>query len=132
MKKTIISIAFAVLAMTLVIGTNAQDKTNKKEAEVTFISDIDCPSCQKKLESKLPHEPGVKDLKIDLEKKTIWFKFDPQKTDKIKLAKALEKLGYASREAGQEVQASVKGNGNGKGKGKGEMKRHGKTEQEQK
>jgi len=130
MKKTIISIAFAMLAMTLVIGTNAQEKSNKKEAEVTFISDIDCPSCQKKLESKLPHEPGVKDLKIDLEKKTIWFKFDPQKTDKIKLAKALEKLGYASREDNQEAAPAGKGqgNGNGKGKGKGEMKRHGKTD----
>ncbi len=130
MKKSIISIAFAILAMTLVIGTNAQDKSDKKEAEVTFISDIDCPSCQKKLESKLPHEPGVKDLKIDLEKKTIWFKFDPQKTDKIKLAKALEKLGYASREANQEAAPAGKGqgNGNGNGKGKGEMKRHGKTE----
>lgn len=98
MKKSFITAIAAAALLFTPTFISAQDKNSKKEAEVTFAADIDCPSCKKKLESKLPYEPGVKDLKIDLEKKTIWLKYDPAKTDKDKLAKALEKLGYASKE----------------------------------
>ena len=40
----------------------------------------------------------MKDLKINLEERTIWMKYDSSKTDKVKLAKAIEKLGYAAKE----------------------------------
>jgi len=92
---------FAVItALCLFLTTNvtAQDKAPKKTAEVTFSIDIDCPSCVKKLEAKLPFEAGVKDLKIDLPSKTVWFLYATDKTDKEKLAKALDKLGYPAKE----------------------------------
>ncbi|MFA6335193.1 MAG: heavy-metal-associated domain-containing protein [Bacteroidales bacterium] len=79
-------------------NTNAQDKKIKKEAEVTFSVDITCPNCVKKLEAKLPYEEGVKDLKVDLATKTVWFKYDNRKTGKEKLAKALDTLGYPAKE----------------------------------
>ena len=79
-------------------NTNAQDKKSNKEAEVKFAVEIECPSCVKKLEAKLPYEVGVKDLKVDLATKTVWFKFDTNKTNKEKLAKALDGLGYPAKE----------------------------------
>ena len=48
--------------------------------------------------NSIPHEKGVKDLKVDLPKKEVWIKFDTQKTDKVKLQKAIEKLGYTVTE----------------------------------
>lgn len=99
--KTIIKSFTLILVSAMFLfanNSNAQDKKIKKEAEVTFNVDIECPSCVKKLEAKLPYEDGVKDLKVDLAKKTVWFKYDVKKTDKEKLAKALDSLGYPAKE----------------------------------
>ncbi len=99
MKTLIKSLTLVLVALfVLANNTNAQNKKVNKEAEVTYTVDIDCPSCVKKLEAKLPFENGVKDLKVDLAKKTVWFKYQTEKTNKENLAKALEKLGYPAKE----------------------------------
>ncbi|MFA6770539.1 MAG: heavy-metal-associated domain-containing protein [Bacteroidales bacterium] len=98
--KTIQLISILLLSTLLFMSGSvvAQDKKVKKEAEILFSVPIDCPSCQKKLEAKLPYEKGVKDLKIDLEKQTVWFLYDTTKTNKNNLIKALDKLGYQAKE----------------------------------
>ncbi|NCB97547.1 MAG: copper chaperone [Bacteroidia bacterium] len=100
MKNIIKSISLLLVASIFIFTNtaNAQSKKISKDVEITFSVDIDCPSCKKKLEDKLPFEAGVKDLKINLEERTIWMKYDSSKTDKVKLAKAIEKLGYAAKE----------------------------------
>ncbi|HCT94445.1 MAG TPA: cation transporter [Rikenellaceae bacterium] len=97
--KTIQLIAIAILSLLLFsTSVNAQTKKKSNDAEVTFSVPVDCPSCVKKLESKLPHEKGVKDLRISLEKQTVWFLYASDKTNKENLIKALDKLGYAAKE----------------------------------
>lgn len=98
--KTIQLISILLLSTLLFMSETAiaQDKNDKKEVEVLFSVPIDCPSCQKKLEAKLPYEKGVKDFKIDLEKQTIWFLYSPSKTNKENLVKGLDKLGYKAKE----------------------------------
>ena len=100
MKQVIKITLIAVIAM--FIGVNAyasQDEKKKSNVEeVTFVTNIDCKNCVKKVEAKLPYEKGVKDLKVNLEEKTIYFKFDNKKTTKENLQKAIEKLGYAAEE----------------------------------
>jgi len=99
MKTLIKSLTLLLVALFVFINnTSAQDKKVKKEAEVTYLVDIDCPNCVKKLEAKLPHEIGVKDLKVDLATKTVWLKYQVDKTSKENLALALEKLGYPPKE----------------------------------
>lgn len=108
--KTIQLISITLLSVLLMFsGTaNAQNKKESKESQVTFSVPIDCPSCQKKLEAKLPYEKGVKDLKIDLEKQTIWFSYSPDKTNKENLIKALDKLGYKAVEVTKEEPSKEK------------------------
>ena len=100
MKQFIKVTLIAVIAM--FIGVNAyasQDEKKKANVEeVTFVTNIDCKNCVKKVEAKLPYEKGVKDLKVNLEEKTIYFKFDNKKTTKENLQKAIEKLGYTAEE----------------------------------
>lgn len=98
-KRTIFVqlIAFVALFLTGQV-VEAQQKTGKSTSQVTFSVDIDCMNCVKKLEAKLPFEKGVKDLKISLDNHTVWFEYQPEKTDKEKLAKAIEKLGYKAEE----------------------------------
>ena len=94
---------FITLALLLMAGTAAfaQDKKQKKQAniqEVTFVTTIDCKNCVKKVEANLPYEKGIKDMKVNLDDKTIWIKYDADKTDKAKLAAAIVKLGYEAEE----------------------------------
>ena len=98
--KTIHLISITILSVLLFASNsaNAQTKKVKTDAEVLYSIVIDCPSCQKKLESQVPYEKGVKDMKIDLERQTIWLLFSSDKTTKETLAKALEKLGYPAKE----------------------------------
>ena len=69
---------------------------------MTFSVNVDCPACVKKLESNLPFEKGVKDLKVSLENQTVWFKYQADKTTKENLAKAIEKFGYKVSEIQKE------------------------------
>ena len=100
-KVTILMVAL-LMAFTAPALAEKKDKQAQYE-EVTFVSDIECKNCVKKCEANLPYEKGIKDCKIDLASQTIYFKFDPKKTSKEKLAKAIEKLGYSASEV-QKVQ----------------------------
>lgn len=95
-KATILMMAL-LMAFTVSAYAEKKDKQAQYE-EVTFVSDIECKNCVKKCEANLPYEKGIKDCKIDLATHTIYFKFDPKKTSKEKLAKAIEKLGYSASE----------------------------------
>lgn len=97
--KTIQLISIFILTLLLFASESvAQSKKDKNDQEVTFSVPVDCPSCQKKLEAKLPFEKGVKDIKIDLENQTVWFLYSSNRTNKDNLVKALEKLGYTAKE----------------------------------
>lgn len=97
--KARITILMTALLLMVSVGAFAADK--KKQAnyeEVTFVTSIECKNCVKKCKDVLPYEKGIKDCKIDLETQTVYFKFDPTKTSKDKLAKAIRKLGYTASE----------------------------------
>lgn len=92
-----------IVAVIAIFAINTEvSAQKKKEAEVTFSVNVDCPACVKKLESNLPFEKGVKDLRVSLEEQTVWFKYQPEKTTKEALAKAVEKFGYEVKEITKE------------------------------
>lgn len=65
-------------------------------SDVTFVTSIHCKKCVNKIEENLSFEKGVKDLKVNLNDKTVYIKYDGKKTDVEKLAKAINKLGYTA------------------------------------
>lgn len=90
-----------LIAVCMLVGFNAMaqtEKKNNKESEVTFKSSIDCHSCEQKIMKNIPFDKGVKDVKVDLDKKEIKIKYRTDKTDKEKLKKSIEKLGYTAEE----------------------------------
>ena len=92
-----------IVAVFAIFALNTEASAQKKkEAEVTFSVNVDCPACVKKLESNLPFEKGVKDLQVSLEDQTVWFKYQEGKTTKEELAKAIEKFGYKVSEIKKE------------------------------
>ena len=64
--------------------------------QVVFASHIHCANCSRKVQDNIAFERGVKDLKVDVEGKTITVVFNPAKTDTLKLKKAINKLGYTA------------------------------------
>ena len=98
MKKRIILLLTLAL-MVISVNAFAQKKAKKADfEEVTFVTSISCKNCAKKCNATLPYEKGIKDCKVDVDTKTIYFKFDPRKTSKDILEKAIERLGYTAEE----------------------------------
>ena len=91
-----------ILAVVFLLGAgtvSAQDnKKNSKEAEVVFSVSMDCHSCEQKIKKNIPFEKGVKDLTTNLEKQLVTITYQTDKTDKAKLKKAIEKLGFTCKE----------------------------------
>lgn len=58
------------------------------------ISGMDCASCPITIKQVLKKEPGVSEVSIDLKLRVAMVKFDPDKTQPEKLAKAVSEYGY--------------------------------------
>jgi copper chaperone CopZ len=101
--KTITLTLCSLLLFAVAGYGQAPTKMKKNEAEVTFIVNMNCHNCKLKIENTLPHEKGVLDLKVTLDTKEVWIKFNTTKTDKEKLVKAIEKLGYTATEKELEI-----------------------------
>ena len=99
--KVILSVVVFLLATAHV---SAQDKKgNDKTAEVVFSVSMDCHSCEQKVRKNIPFEKGVKDLTTNLEKQLVTVKYETKKTDKDKLKKSIEKLGFTCEEVKKQV-----------------------------
>ena len=100
MKTVKIILAVAVLLLgTCVVYIFAQDKKgNDKTEQVVFSVNMHCENCEQKVKKNIPYEKGVKDLTTNLEKQLVTIRYQTDKTDRAKLKKAIEKLGYTCRE----------------------------------
>lgn len=78
----------------MVTGICFAAKPQKKTETVTFSVSIHCQNCANKITENVSFEKGVKDLTTDLKSKTISITYDPAKTDTLKLANSIRKLGY--------------------------------------
>ncbi len=92
-----------VLALCFAFSFNldAQDKNKKKKKgteETTFDVSMTCNNCKQKIEKNIAWEEGVKDLEVDLKKKTVKLEYDPKKTSEDKLKKAIKGLGFETVE----------------------------------
>lgn len=90
MKKILLIIILVAATLT----ASADDKKKPTAQTVTFNVSMHCANCQKKIEGTVGWEKGVKDLKTNLQDKTVTIKYDPQKTTPERLQKSIEKLGY--------------------------------------
>lgn len=76
--------------------TTSNKDSKKKVDEVTFSVHIDCQGCVNKIKKNIPYEKGVKNMKVDVEKKLVWIAYNPKKTNPAKLLEAFKKIGEAA------------------------------------
>lgn len=99
MKKILLAVAVLILAAW------TADAKSRMES-VVFVTNIHCAKCVRKISDNLSFEKGVKDLKVNLEEKTITVLYDPGKTSPAKLAGAIKKLGYSAEAVGDLAKGS--------------------------
>lgn len=81
----------SLLALLLMLSMSAMAKTEK--ATVLFSVNLHCEGCINKIEKNIAFEKGVKDIRCDLEKKTVLVTYDASKTDVKTLQTVFEKIG---------------------------------------
>ncbi|MDR1585375.1 MAG: heavy-metal-associated domain-containing protein [Prevotellaceae bacterium] len=100
MKKLIVLSGLFLLSGISVASAQSEKAPKKKKTEeVTFVVSMNCHNCQSKIEKNIPWEKGVKDLKVDLEKKTVCIVYNPKQTTEETLKKAIEKLDFTCEKA---------------------------------
>ena len=92
MKKLLLATLAVVFSITLM----AQE--SKKTVKVTYDTSVDCEACVNTIMGSLPLEKGIKDVKVDLKTKEVVVFYKKGKTDKEKIKRSLEKLGYVAKE----------------------------------
>ena len=90
MKKIILVLFVALFSIAVVDAQ--QPKAKQSTTTTTFVTDIDCAGCAKKVTNTIPHEKGVKDVQVDVPSKTVTVTFDPTKTNNETLVKAFAKI----------------------------------------
>ena len=91
MKKIILVCLVALFSVGAVSAQKPQ-KGGKQTATTVFMTDIDCAGCAKKVNNTIPYEKGVKEVKVDVEKKTVTVTYDSTKTNDTNLVKAFTKI----------------------------------------
>lgn len=88
------------LSILVSVATMAQEEKKEQKAKglttVVLNSNIKCNNCKARIEKNIPYEKGVKDLKVDIEKKTVTITFKSEKNTSEALCDAVTKLGYKS------------------------------------
>lgn len=90
MKKIILVLFVALFS--IAVADAQQPKAKQSTTTTTFVTDIDCAGCAKKVTNTIPYEKGVKDVQVDVTAKTVTVTFDPTKTNNEALIKAFAKI----------------------------------------
>ena len=61
--------------------------------------EMHCQNCENRIKEGLKFEKGVKDIKTDLDSKTVTIEYDADKTSTDKLVEAFAKINYTATEA---------------------------------
>lgn len=70
----------------------------KNTAEITIQTSVVCEMCKERIEKSLFFEKGVKEVNVDMNKKTVHVKYRTDKTTPENIKQALSKLGYRADE----------------------------------
>jgi copper chaperone CopZ len=95
--KGIIAI-LALISMPLIV--NGQQKVNQQDSKtetVKFATSITCENCVNTIMNGLPKEKGVKDVKTDLETKTVTVVYQKDKNSTEQIKRSIEKLGFTAK-----------------------------------
>jgi periplasmic mercuric ion binding protein len=93
----------ALFLMTGVMNSSAGAAT--KSQTIKMKVNFTCAGCQTKIQNGLGKTEGVEKAVADLDTKVVTITFDPDKTNKEKLVKAIEDIGYTTEFSSKDAKA---------------------------
>ena len=91
MRAKVLFMALAVAAV-----CNAKDI---KTVVLKTNPEMHCSGCEKKIKDNIRFEKGVKDIRTNLDDKTVTIEYDADKTDVEAIIKGFKKINYEACEA---------------------------------
>ncbi len=86
-----------ILLSVLLLATPFLAKAQPAETgDITIKSSIVCDMCKDTIEKSLAFAPGVKSVRVNVEKKEVHVKYNPKKTTAHDVRLAITKLGYSA------------------------------------
>jgi copper chaperone CopZ len=101
-KKIIISI-FTLILLSTFIALAGENKTEKLTLEV---KDMHCDDCANTIQKTLLKIDGVKEVKTDLNAKTVYVEFASNKIDAVKIQKVIFDAGFKSENCETDIKAN--------------------------
>lgn len=98
-KLTILMLVLMSMSMSLI----AQEKPKKEMTSLYLTTEMDCQSCEQKITEQLKYEKGVRDLKCDYKKQTIYVLYKAGSNSTENIMKSLAKIGYTAKEITKEA-----------------------------
>lgn len=92
MKKILLICLAAIMTLGIAHAHAEAKKNEAKTVTTTFLTDIDCDHCAKKIEANIPFEKGVKQVRIDLPTKTVEVTYDPKKNTDEGIIRGFDKI----------------------------------------
>lgn len=92
MKKIIVLCLVALMGVGMAVAQGPKKGGKGVTTTTVFMTNLDCQGCAKKINDTIPYEKGVKDVKVDVDTKTVTVTFDPAKTNNENLVKAFAKV----------------------------------------
>ncbi|MBE0676092.1 MAG: heavy-metal-associated domain-containing protein [Bacteroidales bacterium] len=100
MKTITRIIALVALIAVSAISSGQDQKSTQQDKNletVTFATSITCENCVNTIMGSLPKEKGIKDVKTDLETKTVTVTFFKDKNSTEQVKRNIEKLGFTAK-----------------------------------
>lgn len=91
-EKIMKKIALVIALATLVINASAIGNTE----EVTLKSSIVCEMCKNTIEKGLVYTPGIKVIRVDVEKNEIFIKYKSSKISLEEIKDEINEMGYVA------------------------------------
>ena len=108
MKKSIFCLSASVLFLVLLLSYQVNAVVPGKVEEIKIKTSAKCGMCKEKIEETLAFEKGVKRAVLDEKTKIVTVKYDPSKTDSLKIKTAISKAGYDADEVKKDMKAYEK------------------------
>ncbi len=94
--KTILKI-FAVMVVILGCAVTTSVEAKPKESvemeRIVLLTDIDCPSCEKKIMNVVPFQKGIKRVVVDIKRSLVTVDYNPKSTNPEVIKASLKRLG---------------------------------------
>ena len=108
MKKSVVFLFVSILSLAFFLSYQANATGSGKVEEIKIKTSAKCGMCKEKIEETLAFEKGVKSAILDVETKIVTVKYDPAKTDPLKIKTAISKAGYDADEVKKDPKAYEK------------------------